>query len=63
MKLQLRGHKQVKRDLLESYQEFYLQKKRLARDAKPNTCSGVRASKLKAGNDGEKQSPATKSSN
>merc|ERR1719186_759587 len=46
MEGELRGHKFVKLDLLESYEEFYLQKKRLSRDAKPNTCSGVTRSPL-----------------
>eukprot|EP00091_Calanus_sinicus_P016567 TRINITY_DN359_c0_g1_i4.p1 TRINITY_DN359_c0_g1~~TRINITY_DN359_c0_g1_i4.p1 ORF type:complete len:169 (-),score=46.85 TRINITY_DN359_c0_g1_i4:65-571(-) len=48
---ELRGHKQGKLDLLESYNQFYLEKKRLRRDAKPMTCSGVRPSKLSAGNE------------
>ena len=37
---ELRGYKQGKLDLLDSYNQFYLQKKRLARDTKPMTCSG-----------------------
>eukprot|EP00092_Neocalanus_flemingeri_P041587 GFUD01045291.1.p1 GENE.GFUD01045291.1~~GFUD01045291.1.p1 ORF type:complete len:169 (+),score=40.83 GFUD01045291.1:68-574(+) len=51
MSEEMRGYKQVQLDLLESYEQFYLQKKRLQRDAVPNTCSGVRPSKLKAGNE------------
>lgn len=51
MEEEMRGHKQCKLDLLESYNQFYLQKKRLARDEKPNTCSGVRQSKLTAGHE------------
>ena len=46
---ELRGYKQGKLDLLDSYNQFYLQKKRLTRDAKQMTCSGVRPSKLSAG--------------
>ena len=46
---ELRGYKQGQLDLLDSYNQFYLQKKRLTRDAKPMTCSGVRPSKLSAG--------------
>ena len=46
---ELRGYKQGKLDLLDSYNQFYAQKKRLTRDAKPMTCSGVRPSKLSAG--------------
>ena len=46
---ELRGYKQGKLDLLDSYNQFYAQKKRLTRDAKPMTCSGVRPSKLAAG--------------
>ena len=45
----LRGHKQGKLDLLDSFNTFYLQKNRLPRDPDQITCSGVRASKLSAG--------------
>ena len=48
MEEELCGYKQEKMDLLDSYNRFYLQKKRLARDAKPRTCSGV-LPKLSAG--------------
>ena len=46
---ELRGYKQGKLDLLDSYNKFYSQKKRLTRDEKPMTCSGVMPSKLNAG--------------
>eukprot|EP00091_Calanus_sinicus_P021463 TRINITY_DN636_c0_g1_i3.p1 TRINITY_DN636_c0_g1~~TRINITY_DN636_c0_g1_i3.p1 ORF type:complete len:137 (-),score=37.20 TRINITY_DN636_c0_g1_i3:148-558(-) len=46
MEAELRGYKQGKQDLLESYNQFYLQKNRLTKDAKPVTCSGVNKSKL-----------------
>ena len=46
---ELRGYKQGKLDLLDSYNQFYTQKKRLTRDEKTMTCSGIRPSKLAAG--------------
>jgi hypothetical protein len=45
---ELRGYKQGKLDLIDSYNKFYAQKKRLTRDEKPMTCS-VMPSKLNAG--------------
>merc|ERR1711970_118156 len=45
---QMRGGRQFKLDLVESYNQYYLHTKRLNRDAKQMTCSGVRP---KAGNE------------
>merc|ERR1712002_61479 len=48
---QMRGGRQFKADLVESYNQYYLHMKRLDRSAKQMTCSGVRPNKLKAGNE------------
>merc|ERR1712183_122571 len=46
---QIKGYKWCKLDLMEAYDQFYLQQKRVTRDTKQMTCSGVRTSKLKPG--------------
>jgi len=47
----IRGFKNCKKDLTESYDNYHHHVKRLIKDSKPMTNSGVRSTKMKAGNE------------
>ena len=45
----MNGFKQVKQDLLDSYNDYYLSTRRIRKDAPQMVCSGARTSRQAAG--------------